>query len=103
MLALGICESTEICPIQVNKVEIDESAANGKAKGPLIRVRVVLSDGTVRVLQALMDTGAQCNLIGTRILEPAMFQNSENPLRLVTATGESLPGGALQVATCLLF
>ena len=50
--------------IRLADVVIDETTDNGEAKGPILRVGVVLPDGTVRVLKALLDTGARCNQIG---------------------------------------
>ena len=89
--------------IRVDDVVIDETTADGKPKGPSLRVGVILLDGTVRVVNAPLDTGAQCNLIQVGILSPEMFQDASNPLRLVTATCAPLPGGFQEVLTCLFF
>ena len=64
---------------------------------------MILPGGTVRVLEALMDNGAMCNLIREGILSPHMLQATPSPMKLVTVTGESLPGGKHEVKTCLLF
>ena len=95
-------------PIEVGMIRVDDgvmgkTTTDGKPKGPLLCVGVVLPDGTVRVLNALLDTGAQCNLIQMGILSPEMFQNASNPLRLVTATGAPLTDGTQEVVTYLLF
>ena len=82
---------------------ISENLEKGKTQGPVIQVGVILPGGTVRVLEALMDTGAMCNLIREGILSPHMLQATPSPMKLVTVTGESLPGGTHEVKTCLLF
>ena len=69
---LQISQLTGVGMIRVDDVVIDETTDNGEAKGPILRVGVVIPDGTVRVLKALLDTGAQCNLIQVGILSPEM-------------------------------
>ena len=44
-------------------LDAEEVVAKVKECLPLLRVGMVLPDGTVRVPDALLDTGAQCNLI----------------------------------------
>ena len=66
--------------IRVDDVVIDETTNNGEAKGPILRVGVVLPDGTVRVLNVFLDTVAPCNLIQVGILSPEMFQDASNLL-----------------------
>ena len=76
----------------------------GKTQGPVIRVGVILPGGPVRVLEALMDTRTMCNLIREYYVTPhVMLQATPIPMKLVTVTGESLPSGAYEVKTCLLF
>ena len=84
-------------------VVIGENMEKGKTQGPVIRVGVILPGGTVRVLEALMDTGAMCNLIREGILSPHMLQATPSPMKLVTVTGETLPRGTHEAKTCLLF
>ena len=55
------------------------------------------------MLEALMDTGAMCNLIREGILSQHMLQDIPSPMKLVTDTGEPLPGGTQEARTCLLF
>ena len=54
---------------------------------------MILPGGPVRVLEALMDTGAMCNLIQEGILSPHTLQATPSPMKLVTVSGEPLPGG----------
>ena len=70
--------------MRVDDVMIYETTADGKPKGPLLRVGVVLRDATVQVLNSLLDTGARCNLIQVAILSQEIFQDVHTPLRLVT-------------------
>ena len=64
-----IGQPAEVDMVRVDDVVIDETTTEGKPKGPLLRMGVVLPDGTVKVLHALLDTGAQCNLIQVGILK----------------------------------
>ena len=82
---------------------IRENLEKGKTQGPVIRVGVILPGGTVLVLEALMDTGAMCNLIWEGILSPRILQPTPSPLKLVTVTGESLLGRTHEAKICLLF
>jgi hypothetical protein len=74
-----------------------------RMKGPLIRVGVILPERTVRVLEALWKAGAQSNMIQMGILPPERRQYERNPLRLVTAIGDPLPGGTQEAVTYFLF
>ena len=82
---------------------ICENLEKGKTQGPVMRVGVILPRGPVRVLEALIDTGAMCNLIREGILSSHMLQLSLSPMKLVTVTGEPLPGGTHEAKTCILF
>ena len=58
-----------------------------------IEVVATFTDGTSKVLQALVDTGAEVNLVNTK-LDPALkFQPSPKPVRLGVANSHTLEGG----------
>ena len=99
----GSERTSEVRRVRVGDVVIGENLEKGKTQGPVIRVGVILPGGTVRVLEAFMDTGAMCNLIREGILSPHMLQATPSPMKLVTLTGEPLPGGTHEARTCLLF
>ena len=99
----GSERTSEVRRVQVGDVVIGENMEKGKTQGLVIRTGVILPGGTVRVLEALMDTGAMCNLIREGILSPHMLQATPRPIKLVIVTGESLPGGTHGTKTCLMF
>jgi hypothetical protein len=58
-----------------------------------IMVTATASDGTSRDILALVDTGAQVNLINPRVLDPGLFVPATKPVRLGSANSHPLPGG----------
>ena len=66
--------------VRVGDVVIGENMEKGKTQGPVIRVGVILPRGLVRVLEALIDTGAMCNLIREGIPSPHMLQPTPSPM-----------------------
>ena len=69
----------------------------------LMRLFVRLPTGEGRVLNALIDTGAQVNLIRTGLLEPRLLQRAKSPVRLVTANNQVLQGGDKTVSLEVTF
>ena len=63
----------------------------------ILRVWSIQPDGTKVSLDALVDTGCEVNLIRSGLVPPNYFSPSTVRIRLVTASGESLGGGAQQV------
>ena len=53
--------------------------------------------GVCRTLTALIDTGAQVNLVRRGLFSHALFGPSSNPRTLITASGERMEGGQLEV------
>ena len=96
----GSERTLEVRWVRVGDVVIGE---NLKTRGPVMRVGVILPGDPVRVLEALIDTGAMCNLIREGILSPHMLQLTPSPMKLVTVTGEPLPGGTHEAKACLFF
>ena len=78
--------------------------AKGIPKCPrlVIRASALLPDGTTVDLKALIDTGAEVNLIHSRVLPSHLLRHSPNPVRLGTANGQPLPGGDREVTFQLL-
>ena len=68
----GSKRTSEVRRIRVGDVVIGESMEKGKTQGPVMRVGVILPGGQVRVLEALIDTGAMCNLIREGVVSPHM-------------------------------
>ena len=60
-------------------------------------------NGVKRKLLALVDTGAQVNLVRHDLFPKDCFQPSRNPLALSTVSGEPLPGGKSEVRLQLRF
>ena len=59
----------------------------------LLSLPVEFSDGTVKKLKVLVDTGAEANLIKKGIMPMTMLYKSANPLTLVAANGGKIDGG----------
>ena len=58
-----------------------------------IGVMVTLADGKSQELQVLVDTGAEVNLVNSRLISPELFQPATRPLKLGVANSHVLPGG----------
>ena len=59
----------------------------------MVQVRVTWGNGVTQVLQALVDTGAEVNLVNPRVADPALFTKSTRPVRLGVANSHPLQGG----------
>ena len=57
----------------------------------------VLGEGSVKRMSALIDTGAEICLVRKGLVEPHQLRPAERPLKLKTASGQSLGGGQLEV------
>ena len=75
----------------------------GNAKQLLIKIRATQPDGRQVDLHALIDTGAQANLIKKGLLHPSVFRPSQKPLALITADGTKMDGGLQEVTLNLKF
>ena len=60
-------------------------------------------DGVKRTLLALVDTGAQVNLVRSDLFPRECFRPARNPLALSTVSGEALPGGRHEARLKLKF
>ena len=56
-------------------------------------LRVTMPSGKQRIIKALVDTGAQVNLIQKGLLDEEEFSAAETPLNLIAANGQVLEGG----------
>ena len=65
----------------------------GESLQLLLKIPARLDNGDEVVLSALIDTGAEANLVQTRVLPSSMFFPAQTPLNLVTANGCPLMGG----------
>jgi hypothetical protein len=54
-------------------------------------------EGEFHILRALIDTGAEANLIRKGALSSHFFQISDDPIQLITANGQPLEGGSRTV------
>ena len=65
--------------------------------GPELQLAMLLKvhtpEGGCRTLKALIDTGAEANLIRRGLLPSNLFGAAENPIQLVAANGQRLEGG----------
>ena len=65
----------------------------GESLQLLLKIPARLDNGDEVVLSVLIDTGAEANLVRTRVLPSSMFFPAQTPLNLVTANGCPLMGG----------
>ncbi len=65
----------------------------GDQRQLLLRVRAQGPDGVQRTMSALVDTGAQVNLIRKGLFPEGIFRPAARAVRLVTADGKDMEGG----------
>ena len=70
--------------------------------GPQLQLAMLLkvrtTQGVVKTLKALIDTGAEANLIRQGVLDFSHFENAHEPIQLVTANGQRLMGGVRTIS-----
>ena len=64
---------------------------------------VDLPNGDQQILKALIDTGAETNLVRQGVLPGHLFHSAPNPLKLVSAGGQRLEGGERLIELALEF
>ena len=78
----------EIPSYQLNKVR-----KVGEHLQLLMKVSVLFSNGTRKIMSVLVDTGAEANLVRKGFLDDFFLRNAREPLSFVTANGQPLEGG----------
>ena len=63
-----------------------------------VTVLVTWADGTTQNMEALVDTGAEVNLVNPRVVSQNLLLPSKKPVRLVVANSHLLQGGAREVS-----
>ena len=66
-------------------------------------LKVTSLGGRQKFIRALVDTGAQVNLIRNGLFSPNEFQRANSPLTLVAANGQVLEGGKCTIDLCMKF
>ena len=74
-----------------------EAGPEGQVK-LLVAVGLRLGDGSVVRASALVDTGAEINLLRRGLVGPQYFCASERPKRFITASRAVMEGGSVEVA-----
>ena len=69
----------------------------------MLELEVELEDGSSKFLQALVDTGAQRNLLKTGLVPNRCTRKSKDPLELIAANGETIRGGDRETTLRLRF
>jgi hypothetical protein len=69
----------------------------------LLKLPVILSNNDKKHLEILVDTGAEANLVRIGLLPEHLFFSAPRILKLLTANGQRLAGGARIVETTLGF
>ena len=59
----------------------------------VMQIPAKMPNGEILVIKALIDTGAEANLVRTGFFPRHLFQGAAKPLRLVTASGHQMEGG----------
>lgn len=78
-------------PVRVCPGTANIGACGGKQL--IVRVQAMDRSGNVDWINALVDTGAQANLLSTSRFPVGSWQTSSQPLSLLTVAGEPLGGG----------
>ena len=68
-----------------------------------VKVTVEWMDGSRKELEALVDTGAEVNLINPKLMDSALFTPSSRPVRLGVANSLLLKGGGREATMSLTF
>ena len=78
---------------------LDRGIPRGIPKCSKLKVKATLhfARGPPVEVEALIDTGAEVNVIHPRLVQPALFRASQRPLRLGMANSISLQGGKREV------
>ena len=63
----------------------------------------LFQNGSTKELFALVDTGAEVNLINSKLIPPELFNPNPKPIRLGVANSHLLMGGSKQAAMTLTF
>ena len=82
---------------------LDKGISKKIPKGTKLKVPVTIcfSDEGVREVEALVDTGAEINVIHPRLVPEGMFVPSKRPLKLGMANSACLKGGRREVPMIL--
>ena len=84
-------------PFRMGKVE-----HRGGALQLMVEVEISVC-GQTKKIKALIDTGAQANLLREDLFPSEIWKSSKNPLALTTVNGEILSGGRREVQTKINF
>ena len=84
-------------PFRVGKLE-----HRGGALQLMVEVEISVC-GHHKKIQALIDTGAQANLIRGNIFPDAVWKRARNPLALMAANGDVLSGGQREIEASITF
>ena len=78
-------------------VVVDNISTVGRGGKVTMNVKVLLPSGREQILRALIDTGAQVNLVRKGVFDKNEFSRARERLFLVTANGQSMEGGESMV------
>ena len=74
--------------LPVNKINVTEDEMQ-----LVLRVLLTLPDGKKMLAKALVDTGAQVNIVRQGLVPQYLMEKATDPVRLVAANQEIIPGG----------
>ena len=69
----------------------------------MLHMEAELEDGTLKEIQVLVDTGAQANLVRTSLIPTKFLRRARDPLQLLSANGEVIPGGDRETTLRIYF
>ena len=107
----GTCPARRVQVREWSSVEVGvcatrsfKSAAKDQSDLQLvIPIEVQFDNGEVRTVQALVDTGAQANLMSQGLVPSCCSRWSRTPLRLVAANGQEIGGGQKETKVSMHF
>ena len=85
-------------PFMLGRVE-----RRGGALQLMVEVQISVNGSTPKSIKALIDTGAQTNLLKANVFPDEFWTNAKKPLALTTVNGETLPGGKREIKAQMTF
>lgn len=86
-----------------NFYKVGTNGTSRMGKQLVMEILAELPNGEQKKLMILIDTGAEINLVRSGLLSSHLFFVAEKPMRLMTASGQVLPGGDKTVQLELFF
>ena len=102
--AVALVEDEDECPdVPLGVLRCKKPRGLPKCTKLKIPVLVTWGDGTSQNMEALVDTGAEVNLVNPKLINSQLFTPSSRPVRLGVANSHLLQGGSREVNMDITF